>query len=160
MIQKDYIMRMVEQAAKALNRIMVNKKNDSLDEAQKNVENAFNNVLGIDLQLLLLLSESDAAVLFGISNDKEIGSVKCLMAARLLKEYSEIQSKIENKIQLCGYTKALHYYLYGLLNIGDETLNKNEYLKEMNELLNLRGIEINEDMKLKIDEANKLIKND
>lgn len=52
MIQKDYIMRMIEQMAKALVKILLNKEAGHQEEAIKEVENAFMKTIGIDSVLL------------------------------------------------------------------------------------------------------------
>ncbi len=149
MLQKDYIIRIVEQIAKVIAKVIFNKSVDNIDEAKRDIEKASENALGVNLQLLLSIPESNMVDLFGLSKDKETGSVKCIMAARLLKCYADLHES-ENKLQTDLYTKSLNYYLYGLLNIGDSTINKNEIFNEMNEISAKPEIVISKDIELKL----------
>jgi valyl-tRNA synthetase len=149
---------MIEQFTKVLAKVIFNKDAGNIEEAQRTVEKAFNSILGVDSPLLLSLPESSMVELFGLLKDKEIGSAKCLIAAKLLKEYSDIRSKIENKTQINEYTKALNYYLDGLINIGDNTINTNEYFKEMNEIIIKPEIIITNEMKSKINKVKEMLK--
>jgi hypothetical protein len=118
MIQKDYIMRMIEQMTNVLAEVLLLKKDGSQIEALRETDNFIGNTIGIDPVLLDTLSIDDSSELLGISKDKSTGSMKCILAGRLLKEKADILSmNNQNKsIEYCH--KALCLYLKGLMNIG------------------------------------------
>jgi hypothetical protein len=80
MIQKDYIMRMIEQMTKILARVLINREEGRREEALQEIENAFGKTVGIDPLLLDTLPIENIAEMFGILNDDSTGSVKCLVA--------------------------------------------------------------------------------
>jgi hypothetical protein len=118
MIQKDYILRMTEQIAKILARILLNKQAGKQEEALREIENSLKVTIGIDPLLLETLSIDDVAELLGVSKDGSAGSVKCIFAGRLLKEKAELLAKIDEGRSKEYYHKALDLYLRGILSIG------------------------------------------
>lgn len=108
MIRKDYIMRMIQQLSNFIAKIITNKNAQNYDEALRNIDSAFENILGLNFNLLDTLSADDIAGLLGISKDKSTGSMKCIVAARLLKEKAEVQkaSKKDDSFSQFYYQKA------------------------------------------------------
>jgi hypothetical protein len=160
MIQKDYIMRIIEQLAKVLAKVMLNKNEKNYEEAISNVENAFNTILGVNSQLLFSISEENLTGLFGISRDKSIGSIKCIVAARLVKELADVHemTQKENINAISEYQKALNLYLDGLLNLGYHEIDLNEYYSDVHKLTNKLGTSVEETTKQKLIEYDEMVR--
>jgi hypothetical protein len=159
MIQKDYIMRMIEQLGKILAKVMLNKTEKNYEEAKINIESAIENLLGINSQLLLSISNQNIAELLGMSKDNSIGSMKCIIAARLIKELADIHhAQLENINVISELQKALTLYLDGIINMGYCEIKMDEYYSDINEIIRKLGINIKEETKHKLDEYYKLMK--
>lgn len=77
------------------------------------------------------LSIGDIAEILGILKDKSSGSMKCILAARLLKERAELLSNSKDDKSLEYYHKALGLYLRGLLNIGYTEIDLTDYIADV-----------------------------
>lgn len=134
MIQKDYIMRIIEQMGKILAKVLLNKEDGKHEEAIKEIDNAFETLIGIDAQLLNTLSHENIAELFGISKDKSTGSMKCIIAAKLLREKSELFKDIQAEESIKSLHKALCLYLTGILNIGYTEVDMTSYYDDVKKI--------------------------
>lgn len=56
MIQKDYIMRMIEQLTKVLAKVIFNKKEENYKVASIAVDDAFNTILGLNYDTVKLIN--------------------------------------------------------------------------------------------------------
>ena len=92
MIREDYIMRMIEQLVRVLAKILLNKETGNYQEAKNNIETAFKNILGLDYNLVKVLSAQDIISLLKISKDDAMLSIKCIIMAKLLKERADIEN--------------------------------------------------------------------
>jgi hypothetical protein len=149
MIQKDYIMRMIEQMGKILAKVLLNKEEGRQEEAIKEIDNSFGALFGIDLKLLITLPNKNIAELFGISNDKSTRSVKCLIAAKLFYNKLQLRNDISTEEYQEIIHKALGLYLRGMLNIGYTEINLTEYIEDIRSIVkNLNGNLSTEEMSL------------
>ena len=120
---------MIRQLSQFIARVVLNKNAGNYEEAQSNVEAAFGTILGLDSGLLDTLPADDIAELLGIAKDKPAGSMKCLVAARLLKERADILelSGKDGTLSAAYFLKALRLYVEGLLSIGYTELDLTGY---------------------------------
>jgi len=152
MIQKDYIMRMMRQLAEFLAKVLFNKKAGNHEAAVVIIKSACAGILGIDFELLEALSAPDIAELLGISKDKSTGSMKCIIAARLLKEKAEIQRLAEkdDSVAVPYYRKALNLYLQGILTIRHTGVDMTGYYADINQIADALGKSIPDDLMFEI----------
>ena len=159
MIQKDYIMRMIEQLSRCLAKILFNKNAGEHEAAMATVETAFRTILGIDSRLLDVLSARDIGELFGISKDPSTGGMRCIIAARLLKETAEIQEHegVDDTSVVPTYVKSLSLYLDGILSMGYTELDVTGYCSEAGHIVDWLGNSLPSDLRLKVDTMNSLL---
>jgi tetratricopeptide (TPR) repeat protein len=141
MIQKDYIMRMLRQLAEFLAKVLFNKNAGDHEKALSLIESACGSILGIDFGLLESLSAHDIAELLGISKDKSTGSMKCIIAARLLKEKAEILriSEKDGSVAASYHRKALSLYLQGALTMGYTEMDMTGYYEDIDHIADALG---------------------
>lgn len=152
MIRKDFIMRMIQQLSNFIVKITTNKNAENYDEALRNIDSAFENILGLNFNLLDTLSADDIAELLGVSKDRSTGSMKCIVAARLLKEKAEVQKHIEkdDSLAMFYYQKALGLYLNGILTIENTELDITAYYNDIKQIADKLGSSISGDLMFKI----------
>jgi hypothetical protein len=152
MIQKDYIMRMIEQLAHFLSRILLQKDAGNHKEALISIESALETTLGLDSKLLDAISAKDISELLGISSDPPTGSMKCIVAARLCKEKAEVlkHTETDDSVSLLYYQKALYLYLQGVLNIGYTELDMTGYHADIRQIADTLGKSISNDLLFKM----------
>lgn len=108
MIERDYIMRLVQQLAAVMRRILRLQEQEKYDQAQQEVEEAYGELLGLEHELLISLAPATAAPLLG-----EAGKIK--IAARLLQAEAELAGRrgdAESAHRL--RSRALELYLEAL----------------------------------------------
>jgi Family of unknown function (DUF6483) len=152
MIREDYIMRMIEQLVKVLAKILFNKETKDYQEAENNIENAFKNILGLDYNLLKVLSAQDIISLLKISKDDATLSIKCIVIAKLLKERAEIEnlSGSKNFNYVYAYQRVLSLYLEGILNNKNKDIDLSNYYSDVKEIVEKLGDRIPEDLKFNL----------
>lgn len=105
MIERDYIMRMMQQLANALARIMRAREQEKYDEAQDAIDEAYGELFGLNETLVGVMSAESLAQLLGDSE-----KIKAL--ARLLKEEGELCELQDDPTQAAiKYKKSLELYL-------------------------------------------------
>ncbi len=141
MIQKDYILRMIEQIGKLLTRVMARREEGEGEDALRLIDEASASVLGIDFGLLRSLPARNIGELMGLTQDRTTGSMKCLIAGRLLKEWADIESLagVEAGTIASLYRKSLELYLDGLLRMGYTELDMSEYFAQAREIAEQSG---------------------
>ena len=147
MIRQDYLMRMIEQLVKVLAKILFNKEAGNYKEAINNIDIAFNNILGLDYNLLNELSAKDIISLLGISKDDTTASIKCIVIAKLLKEKAEIEklNSKENSSLFYDYQKVISLYLEGILNNKNTEIELRNYYSDVKEIVKIIEDEIPQD---------------
>ena len=120
MIRQDYLMRMIEQLVKVLAKILFNKEGGNYKEALNNIDVAFNNITGLNYNLLNKLSAKDIISLLKISKDDSTADIKCIVIAKLLKERAEIEKLINknNSNRFYDYQKIINLCLFKKINVG------------------------------------------
>lgn len=88
MIERDYIMRMIQMLTQALARIVFRKNAREYPEALKEIQTTSKHLLGVELDVLRRLS--DIQMIDLLSLDLALGLPKCHAAGMLLKEEAEI----------------------------------------------------------------------
>ncbi len=108
MIERDYIMRLVQQLAAVMRRILRLQEQEKYDQAQQEVEEAYGELLGLERELLMSLAPATAAPLLG-----EAGKIK--IAARLLQAEADLAGRRgDAEAALRLRSRALEFYLEAL----------------------------------------------
>ena len=138
MIQKDYIMRMIEQVTRLIAKALQRKSDDEYEEALSIIESASGSILGIDYTLFDALSSADCANLLGITKDPSTASIKCLIGARLLKTRADVLIEISNDSASgrAYYQKAIDLYRIGFAAIGYNELDLTGFYRDITEIAN------------------------
>ena len=143
MIRSDYIMRMIEQIAQVLAKVLFNKKAGNFAEAEINLENAFNNIIGLNSLLVSSLSTQDIITLLGINKDKQTAAIKCLFTAKLLKEKAEIDKLNKKNVgHEPDYHKILNLFLYGIINNHNSDIDVSDYYDDVDEIAQIINSEL------------------
>jgi hypothetical protein len=88
MIERDYIMRMIQMLVQALLRILLFKKRKDYPEALNEIQKASKTLIGVELDVIRRLT--DVQIIELLTLVKDFGSPKCYLAGMLLKEEAEI----------------------------------------------------------------------
>jgi len=113
MVQKDYIMRMIEQFAVILMKIVFNKENGNFDTALIEIDNAYRNLTGWTPQQIKSMNELE--ILQELSADNYLDIDRCIVIAELLcqeAEIKEMQKVHDESITLL--IKSLYLFLYAI----------------------------------------------
>lgn len=130
-------MRMIEQLAKVLAKVLFNKKTKNFDMAFNEVENGLKSIVGLDYNLVSALSDKD--ILSLLSLNKESACIKCVIIAKLLQEGTEIKALSKSRNvddHTYDYLKALSLYLEGILKNTDDEEILSTYYSDIDELMN------------------------
>jgi hypothetical protein len=120
---------MIEQLGKFLAQVLFERKAGNHQQALSILESTGSTILGFDFNLLDSLSEKEIKDLFGIAMDSTTAGMKCVVAARLLKEKAELRELIDgNRDQaISNYRKALNLYISGISNMKNSPLNLSDF---------------------------------
>ena len=111
MIRKDYIMRMIEQLARALGKIMGFKNAGHYKEALEEIKKSGELFVGLDAQVIETSSDTGLIALLRRGHSG-VDLVKCLALAELLKEQGEIYELQHEPDKSYGsYVKSLSLFL-------------------------------------------------
>ncbi len=134
MLQKDYIMRLIQQLTRVLLKILFNVENKNFDAAQKEVDRAYAGLTGIDATMINSMSAEDIILL--LSRGKKFEAEKCMMIAKLLKAEGDILDASQRTAAgaIEKYHKSLNLFLE-LYALQDELLIKN-FLDDLPVLIN------------------------
>ena len=153
MIREDYIMRMIEQLVKVLDKILFNKETENYNEALNDIEASFNKILGLDYNLINSLSGEDIISLLQISKEDTTIGIKYIIIAKLLKEKAEIKN-LHNKINMnsvSDYHRPLNLFLEGILKNKNIDVDLSNYYKDVEEIVaKIDDLEISKDIRLKL----------
>lgn len=117
MIERDYIMRMIQMLVQALMKMLSFKEKKDYPRALNEIHNASKSLIGVDLDVIRRLSDIQMIELLSLV--KEFGSLRCYFAGRLLKEESEIlELKGERAESTDARTKALSLLLEAAIEKG------------------------------------------
>jgi tetratricopeptide (TPR) repeat protein len=143
-------MRLIEQLVKVLAKILFNKQNGNYNEALNNIDNALSTFAGLDYFMLNRLSVKDIKTLLSINEEESSVSVKCIIAAKLLKERTDILklNGCKNLELIQNYQKALDLYLGCIMNIKSEEMDLGGYYADIKELAEILKNEITPEERL------------
>ncbi len=151
MIRSDYIMRLIEQLVQVLAKIVFNKKAGNLADAETDLENAFNNIVGLNSLLIGSLSSQDIITLLNINKDKQTAAVKSLFTAKLLKEKYELDRMSNKKLQAeQDNHKILELFLYGIINNDDNGIDISVYYDDIHETAEIVNHELSSDTRFEL----------
>jgi hypothetical protein len=152
MIFQDYIMRLIEQLVKVLAKILFNKRTGNYNAALESIDNALNTLVGLDHKLIDELGANDIKSLLDYANEKPIVNIKCIVAAKLIKEKSDLLklSKTGDLILIPNYQKALNLILEGIINGKNAEIDLTNFYQDVKELAGLLGDEINPEIRFKL----------
>jgi hypothetical protein len=125
---------MIEQLTKIIAAVMLKKKSGQIEEALRESNNSFNTLLGVNSKLFETLPYETVARMFGISEDPSTGSMKCIIAARLLKLKAELLSETNGKESVKLFHRSLLLYLAGILNMGYTGIDISPYFSDIAEI--------------------------
>jgi len=132
-MQKDYIMRIVEQFVQAILSIMRCRKNGEYKEAREQVRTAARYLLRMDIDLLLWFTDDYLLDHFRDFTN-QLDTEKCILGADLFQELTLIE-EAENQTAAADRLKILCLYLYATALPKEQQFQKPEYLKKVATLI-------------------------
>lgn len=106
MIERDYIMRMIQMLVQVLARILFHKKGAQYPEALDEIQRGSKQIVGVELDVLRRLS--DTQMIDMLLLDVSLGIPKCYAVGMLLKEEAEILDLQSKKSESAdAYVKSL-----------------------------------------------------
>ena len=132
MFSEDYIIRMVRQATAVLASIIGLKSTGQYQEALQDIDQALEQLLGMDPKLIRLL---DDVSLYKILTKNDVLDLEKLgLLADLFKEEGDIQKlQNQNNESVNCYIRSLNYYL--MISINSEASRSIELSQKIDELL-------------------------
>jgi hypothetical protein len=91
MITGDYVIRMISQLVKVLQRVLMLKQSHNLPLARKELADAYRTLLGVSSNFVRTFPESQVMELFG--SDQEAVRIKCYILGLLLKEEADLEKR-------------------------------------------------------------------
>lgn len=131
MLQRDYFMRMTEMLAAVLAKVIFNKEKKNYEDAQMEIETAAKTIVGLDLNIIKILSAED---IINLMKTSDVYGGRCLVSAELLNEYADIN--VEKNLIEDGrnfYLKSL--WLYSEAILSKELPQPENYFQRVNMLL-------------------------
>ena len=126
MIRRDYLMRLIEQFAEALSRILKLKKGKNYKKALSAIDQTYNELFGFNSLLINSYETEDLISIISIDGLPDVN--KCLIIATLLKEEGEVY-EAQNQLDISRkrYLKSLDIFLRGFLSEGEIKMNTSSY---------------------------------
>jgi hypothetical protein len=126
MIRRDYLMRLIEQFAEAMSRILKLQKGKNYKKALSVIDQTYNELLGFNSLFINSYGTEDLISL--VSTDGIPDANKCLIIATLLKEEGEVyEAQNQADISRMRYLKSLDIFLRGFLSGGEIEVDTNSY---------------------------------
>lgn len=132
-MQKDYIMRIVEQFVQAILAIMRRRKNGEYKEAREQVRTAARYLLRMDIDLLLLFNNEYVLDQFKDFTNR-LETEKCVLGADLFQELALIE-EAEHQMAIAERLKVLCLYLYTTALPKEQQFQNPEYLAKVAALI-------------------------
>jgi hypothetical protein len=134
MIEKDYIMRLIQQLVAFLSKILFNKSIKQYEQAFVHVDEALQQLLGLTLDEALTLPMAELEQ--RLQGDEKEYAEKCFVLAELLREDGEIAelSKRQVFMILQSFERALSLYLTAAG--ADERFNDTSHQQKIRHLAN------------------------
>ncbi len=132
-MQKDYIIRIVEQFVQAILAIMRRRKNGEYKQAREQVRTAARYLLKVDIDLLFLFSNEYVLDQFKDFTGR-LDTEKCVLGADLLQELALIE-EAEQQMAIAERLKILCLYLYTTALPKEQQFQKPEYFAKVDALI-------------------------
>lgn len=119
MIERDYIMRLINTLTRVLTRVLFHKKAFEYPQARRELDGAYTTLFGMSGDLLYQFSDEQLVHMFG--TDEETVAAKCYVLGSLMKEEAEIRKLEEddvNSVRL--FLRALSLLLTSFLVLKKE----------------------------------------
>ncbi|MBK8981097.1 MAG: hypothetical protein IPM38_01970 [Ignavibacteria bacterium] len=130
MLQRDYLMKMVEMLTTVLMKVLNLKESKNYSEALKELEAAGKTIAGLDFEMVKILKAEDLVTLMKTS---DVYAGRCLISAGLLSEYADI-IKTQNDRQCYDYyNKSFRLYTEALLT--KEIPDPEKYIEKADQLI-------------------------
>ncbi len=133
MMQKDYIMRIIEQFVQAILAIMRRRKDGEYKEAREQVRTAARYLLRMDIDLLLLFNNDHVLDHFKDFANR-LDTEKCVLGADLFQELALIE-EAEHQMNIAERLKVLCLYLYTTALPRERQFQKPEYFAKVAALI-------------------------
>lgn len=132
MLQRDYLMKMVEMLTAVMAKVIFNKEQKKYDEALTEIENAGKNIIGLDIGMVKILKIDDFT---GLMKTSDVFAGRCLISAELLLEYAKIleEKGTDTDLKNDFYNKSFRLYTEALLT--KEILEPTEYIEKAESIL-------------------------
>jgi len=124
MLQRDYLMRMIEQFSNVLAKVIGLKSADKIEEKQQVLNEALNHFIGLSEATIESLSYRDLINL--VSGVKEINPEKCFILAELLKAKADVFASYDDMDKSFNlYLKSFNIYVETMLSNNSSYLEPN-----------------------------------
>ena len=126
MIRRDYLMRLIEQFAEALSKLLKLKESKNYEEALSLVGQTYEKLLGFDSLFVNSFSTDDLISIIATDGVPDVN--KCIIIATLLKEEGEVyEAQNQKNISRMRFLKSLDIFLRGLLSEGEIKMDISPY---------------------------------
>lgn len=126
MIRRDYLVRLIEQFAEALSKLLKLKESKNYEKALSLIGQTYEELLGFDSLFINSFGTEDLISMISIDGVPDVN--KCIIIATLLKEEGEVYGAQDQKdISRMRYLKSLDIFLRGLLSEGEIMLDYDSY---------------------------------
>jgi phosphoenolpyruvate synthase/pyruvate phosphate dikinase len=126
MYQKDYILRLIEEASKVILEILNLKKNEKHKEAVMLIKQGFSNLLDIDVKKILNV-ETENLINY-LTKTKGLDSQKIKISVDLLLEYYDYAKPKEKRIVLLHANLLLNYIDQKESTFSFDRIHKKEFI--------------------------------
>ncbi len=126
MIRRDYLMRLIEQFAEAVSKLLKLKEDKNYEEALSLIGQTYDELLGFDSLFINSFSTDDLISIISIDGVPDVN--KCIIIATLLKEEGEVyEAQNQEDMSRMRFLKSLDIFLRGLLSEGEIMLDYHSY---------------------------------
>ena len=126
MIQRDYLMRLIEQFTEAISRILKLKKGKNYKKALSAIDQTYNELFGFNSLLINSYGTDDLISIISTDGIPDVN--KCIIIATLLKEEGEIfEAQKQKNISLMRNSKSLDVFLRGFLSDSEIEMDASSY---------------------------------
>jgi hypothetical protein len=121
MIERDYIMRMIDLLSKVMARAFFLRKTLELPKAADELAAAARNLLGLDRELIRMMSDTQLIEL--LSTDESLSASKCYVLGMLLKEDADLSLAQGNRQEATALQiKSLNLLITAFLESGNDVV--------------------------------------
>lgn len=126
MIRRDYLMRLIEQFAEAVSKLLKLKEDKNYEEALSLIGQTYDELLGFDSLFINSFSTDDLISIISIDGVPDVN--KCIIIATLLKEEGEVyEAQNQEDMSRMRYLKSLDVFLRGFLSEGEIKMDTHCY---------------------------------